>query len=405
MGVIEWLRRKLAGSAEETSGDTLSPPDDAAAVAGSIALAAALYRELAEASNALCFSPSSIEAALSMAAAGARGETAEELVTALRLARTPDSPRPAFAALLDATSGAIGVDLVVANALWAQEGHALRPEYRALVREVYRATLEEVDFRGAAESARARINAWVDATTRGHIGDLVPPGALHAETRLVLVNAIYFKGAWWSPFDPSATRDERFHRLSGTVEAPFMRQTDSFRLVEDKEIQALELPYRNGSLTMVVILPRRRGGLPALERALGGARLARWIAALDETMPRDVEVHLPRFRVEARFHLSEVLARLGARRAFDPERADFSGMTGEPRGFCLDEVLHRAFVEVKEEGTVAAAATGVLMPMAAALEPPPPPPIFRADHPFSFFIRDRGTKQVLFAGRVLDPTA
>jgi serpin B len=406
MGVLEWLRGKRAGGVGEVGAQGASASDEAAVIAGTTAFAAALYRELASGPEALFFSPSSIEAALAMTAAGTRGKTAAELAAALRLVLPPDRLHPELARLLEATRGASDVELTTANALWAQEGYALRPEYLALVRETYRATLEQVDFRGAAEAAREQINAWMDAQTKGRIHDLVPPGALDALTRLVLVNAVYFKGAWSLPFPLRATRDEPFHRLDGTsVSAPLMGQTGFYRLVKDRDTQAIELPYGKGALAMVVILPREDAGLPALEKALDGARLDRWIAQLDEAIPRQVEMHLPRFRVEAGFRLNDVLARLGARRAFDPARADFSGMTDDPVGLCIGAVLHRAFVEVNENGTEAAAATA--LPMAKGLvEPAPPPPlVFRADHPFLFLIRDRRTKLVLFLGRLMDPTA
>jgi serpin B len=405
MGVLDWLRGKRAESAAEATVGGVSTSDEAAIVAGSTAFATALYRELAAQPKGLFFSPSSITAALAMTAAGARGETATELTGALNLQLPPDRLHPALGRLLEATRSATGIELATANALWVHAGYELRPEYLALVRETCRAALEEVDFEGATEAARTRINAWVDTQTKGRIRDLVPPGVLTALTRLVLVNAIYFKGAWSSPFDPRATRDEPFHRLDdASVQAPFMRQTGPYRLIEDHDAQAIELPYGDGALAMVVVLPRKRAGLPALGKALGGARLDGLLAHLDDEDPREVEVHLPRFRVEAGFRLDDVLQRLGARRAFDQKRADFSGMTADPAGLYIGAVLHRAFVEVNEEGTEAAAATAVVMMMRGAFVAPPPPPIFRADHPFLFLIRDRRTKLVLFLGRLLDPT-
>lgn len=404
MGVLDWLRGKRTERAVKATLGETPASDDAAIVAGSTAFATALYRELAIQPNGLFFSPSSITAALAMTAAGARGETAMELAGALGLQLSPDRLRPALGRLLEATRGASGIELATANAQWVQAGHELRPEYLALVRETYRAALEEVDFEGATEAARARINAWVDTQTKGRIRDLVPPGVLTVLTRLVLVNAIYFKGSWSAPFDPRATRDEPFHPLDNApVRAPFMRRTGPYRLVEDHDAQAIELPYGDGALTMVV-LPRKRAGLPALEKALGGTWLDEILAQFDREDPREVEVHLPRFRVEASFRLDDVLQRLGARRAFDRAQADFSEMTADPAGFYIGAVLHRAFVEVNEEGTEAAAATAVMMLLGAAVVAPPLPPIFRADDPFLFLIRDRRTKLVLFLGRLLDPT-
>jgi serpin B len=184
-----------------------------------------------------------------------------------------------------------------------------------------------------------------------------------------------------------------------------MCQTAAYRLVEDRGVQSIELPYGDGALSMVVLLPRPCTGLSALERALDGARLERRIAQIDETEPSPVEVHLPRFRVEASLRLNDVLTQLGAGRAVDPARADFSGMTDDSSGLCIGTVLHRALIEVNEEGTDAAPATAVQMVEKEARSVAAPPPIFRADHPFLFLIRDRRTRQVLFIGRLLDPTA
>jgi serpin B len=405
MGVLDWLRGKRAASAGDAAVGGAPVSDEAAIVSGSTSFATALYRELAAQPGGLFFSPSSITAALAMTGAGARGETWTELATALHLVPPPERLHPALGRLLKATSGASGVELATANALWVQAGYTLRPEYLALVREVYRAALEEVDFKSAEESVRERINGWVDAQTKGRIRDLVPPGILTALTRLVLVNAIYFKGSWSAPFDREGTREEPFYRLGGAAAStPLMHRTASYRLVEDRNTQTIELPYGDGALAMVVVLPRQRDGLPTLEKGLDGARLDALLTQIDNNHPREVEVHLPRFRVEASFRLDDVLQRLGARRAFDRERTDFSGMTADPAGLYIGAVLHRAFVEVNEEGTEAAAATAVVMVLGAAMVKPAPPPIFRADHPFLFLIRDRRTKLVLFLGRLLDPT-
>jgi serpin B len=247
MGVHDWLRGRRAESAAEMGEAPAS--DEAAIVAGSRTFATALYRELATKPDGLFFSPSSITAALAMTAAGARGETAEELATALSLPLPPGRLHPALGRLLEATSGATDIELATANALWLQAGYALRAEYLALVRETYRAALEEVDFVGAGEEARARINAWVEKRTKGRIRDLVPPGVLDALARLVLVNAIYFKGSWSVPFRRQATRDEPFHRLDGSsVRAPLMQRTGSYRLVADHGAQAIELPYGDGAI-------------------------------------------------------------------------------------------------------------------------------------------------------------
>jgi serpin B len=183
-----------------------------------------------------------------------------------------------------------------------------------------------------------------------------------------------------------------------------MHRQESYRLVEDRDLQAIELPYAGGALAMVVVLPSKRDGLPALEKTLDGARLDGVLRKLDALPSREVEVYLPRFRVEASFRLEGVLEQLGVRHAFDRQQADFSGITADPAGLAIGAVIHRAFVEVNEEGTEAAAATAVVTFRGAAFAKPPPTPVFRADHPFLFFLRDRRSDLVLFLGRLLDPT-
>jgi serpin B len=419
MGLLGWL----TGQRAETPRAAVEEPrtDEAAVVLGTRAFALAVYGELSNGGGGFFCSPSSIVAVLALVAAGAGGETAAELLQALRIPLPAERLHPALAALLSQRRVPAAVppppplipgldflppqdDVETDSSLWMQTGHPLLPKYLALVRETYDAALEEVDFERAAEEARAKINAHVAAATHGRLREIVPCGSVGALTRLVLVNTVYFKRPWLSPFPLGATRDEPFFRLrGGSVDAPLMHQTDRFRLVEESDLAAIELFYQRSSLSMVVVLPKRRAGLSAVERRLDSGGLGALLARLDGAQARQVVLTLPRFRMVSTFSLGDALKALGVQRAFARDRADLSGMTSNPNGVYVSAVLHQAFVEVNEEGTEASAATATLKVTIGEAEPEPPPAVFRADHPFLFLIRNE-RRLIWFVGRVLDPT-
>jgi serpin B len=289
------------------------------------------------------------------------------------------------------------------NRLFGEETYAFEAPFLALTRDRYAAPLESVDFAGAAEAQRTHINSWVATETQDLIRDLLPQGSLDELTRLVLVNAVYFKGDWVQAFDTEATRPEPFH-VGGTTAArvPMMRQTNAHRYAEIDGVQVVEMPYQGDELAMTIVLPRERNGLGALEASFDQAAVDRWVGALT---PTRVEVVLPRFRLDdARIPLKDTLASLGMTRAFDRATADFSGMAN-PANYedelYISDCFHEAFVEVDEEGTEAAAATAVVMGSRGGA--PQPPAAFRADHPFLFMIRDLESGTILFLGRVNDP--
>jgi serpin B len=252
---------------------------------------------------------------------------------------------------------------------------------------------------GDTEQARKVINAWVEKQTKDKIKDLLQPGVLDVDTRLVLTNAIYFKGLWAQKFKKSATKEEPFHTAGGgSVKAPLMHQTGDFKYLDGGDFQALEMPYRGQGLSMVVLLPKKADGLAALEAKLTGPNLAAWLGKLRK---QEVEVALPRFKMTRALALNATLEALGMRKAFIPGGADFSGMAGSAgRRLFIQAVVHQAFVDVNEEGTEAAAATAVAV---GADSEPPPPPVFRADHPFVFLVRDNRSGSVLFLGRLANP--
>jgi serpin B len=308
---------------------------------------------------------------------------------------------PAFADLaqrLNAVQAAGDVQLSVANALWPHVDYPFLPAFLALVEANYGVALSALDYVADPEGARLQINAWAEAQTQGKITDLIPPRIINELTRLVLTNAIYFKGNWASQFDPAHTQSAPFTvQPDRQVVVPMMAQKLACGYRETEDAQIVGLPYVGDELSMLIVLPRQADGLAALEDQLTPAALGRWTHRL---RPTGVQVFLPRFKVEAAFRLDAALQALGMTDAFDVRRANFAGMDGIDMLF-ISAVLHKAFVEVNEEGTEAAAATAVVMEFRG---PPQAPPVFRADHPFLFLIRENTTGSILFLGRVVDPT-
>jgi len=365
------------------------------------AFAGDLYRALKAEPGNLVFSPYSISVALAMTREGARGESAVEMDRVLHLPQ--GGPGEGYRALASAIRPRkLGADLTyrlnVANALWGQQGYAFRPEYPARLRDAYGALFTAVDFR-RPDAARATINDWVDKATQGRIRDVLPPGRPTTDTRLVLTNAVYFKARWAHVFWESDTKEGPFTKQDGAeVRVRLMHQKEHFKYGETEKAQVLEMPYAGYDASMVVVLPKARDGLPAVEESEG---LDAWTGALKGG--REVIVTFPRFRFESPHDLTKTLQVLGMRRAFDVAQADLTGITAKEPLF-VDSVHHKAFVLVDEEGTEAAAATESLGGSADA--PPPAEPVrFTADHPFLFLIRHRETGTVLFLGRVGDPSA
>ena len=359
-----------------------------------------LYGRIRTKEGNLFFSPSSISNCLAMAYAGAKGQTAVEMSKVLH---TQFGPRPladAWASLNKdlASTADKGFELSVANALWGQKGYGFLPDYLTLVKTGFGAGFEELDFAANAEGARQTINKSVEKLTREKIKDLIGPGMLSSATRMVLTNAIYFKGAWAVPFVKSLTKDEDFTvGPDKKVRAPMMVLTESFQYADAGDCQALALPYKGGAIAMIVLLPKKPDGLADLEKGLTAEALA---DRLSRMKGQEVEVYLPKFKFAAEMLLSRTLTDMGMPEAFDAGKADFKGVNGGQEPLWISEVIHKAFVDVNEEGTEAAAATATVM---EGGEPPAPPPVFRADRPFVFVIRDVRSGAVLFVGRVANP--
>ena len=377
--------------------------DVRAVVEGNNRFALDLYAQLrADQPGNLFFSPGSLSTALGMTYAGARGDTEPQMAKVLHFTLPQEKLHPAFASLnptWNPDGKRRGYRLSVANRLWGQEGFRFLPEFLAITREDYGAELAQVDFGSQTEQARQRINAWVEEQTQGKIRDLIPSGALNSLSRLVLTNAIYFKGDWTKPFDKGDTKDAPFHVTTRqTFDVPMMYQESRFPFWAGEFLKILELPYGTGDLSIMVLLPDEIEGLAKLEARLTDDNLTRWLSGLRR---EKVRVYLPRFKLTSQFQLASTLKNLGMTLAFLSDEADFSGMDGKQDLF-ISAVLHKAFVDVNEEGTEAAAATGIVVGATAVLIPKEPP-VFRADHPFVFLIRDNRTESILFLGRLVNP--
>jgi len=373
-----------------------------ALVSSNTAFALSLYGQLGTNDGNLFFSPYSISTCLGMVYDGARGETAGQMAQALDLSTNQDQVGADFGALqteLDQLQGEGGMQFTLANGLWMQQGFPFLPAFLGNATSNYQAVLNQADFVTQADSVAGEINQWVAQKTQGIIVNLLGPGMVTQQTRLVLVNAIYYKGAWASQFSTNDTTVQPFYVAPNqTVNVPLMYQTESVGYYETASFQAVELPYRGSNVTMVVLLPRDAGGLAQLEASLTPQELAQ---VLTNMAGQPVEVFLPKFSLQMTANLIPDLESLGMTDAFTPGIADFSGMDGA-RDLFINVVVHKAFVEVDEAGTVAAAATGVGVGATVA---PPPMPVFRADHPFIFMIRDSLSGSILFLGRVVNPPA
>ena len=381
--------------------------EDAAAAGSAINdFGMALYQRIAtdDPSANLVVSPASIALALSMARAGARGQTAAEMDAVLRGLGTDEHAAwvAALDSLLNARTGSFpdesgqaqDVTLRIVNAPFAQRGFALEPPYVQALGERFGAGLRLVDYVKAAEAARVAINGWVAGQTEQRIKDLLAQGDVDDMTRLVLVNAIYLKAAWQTPFGEGATAPAPFTRLDGTtVDAPLMHTSGQFQYAAGTGWQAVELPYVSGKLSMLVIIP---DDLAAFEKALDGAALA---GIVDGLSAHEVILAMPKFGTESKLELGPILAALGMPTAFT-DAADFSGITKE-QALQISAVIHQANIDVDEKGTEAAAATAVVMRATAM---PAEPVTLTVDRPFLFALRDVESGAVLFLGRIADPT-
>lgn len=399
LSLILLLGATISSGADEVSSDTVK------IVTSNNTFALDLYAKLKSADGNIFFSPYSISTALAMTFSGARSETESQMRTALRFPSeySAEQIASAFGALqknLMAGSGKNGYELSIANGLWGQKDYKFLETFISLNQQYYGAGLNLADFKNNTEGTRNAINAWVEKETRDKIKELIKPGCLNPLSRLVLANAIYFKGEWSEPFKAHRTRPSAFILNSGeTVKVPTMHQTTDLSYAEDDNVQVLELPYGQNDISMIIVLTKEKGGLTKLESSITIEAINTW---LQNMTSQKVAVSLPKFTATSEFGLAQILQDLGMRDAFSSGKADFSGMDGSKLLF-ISAVLHKAFVDVNEEGTEAAAATAVMMECAAM--PSEPPVEFSTDHAFMFLIRDKRNGSILFMGRITDPDA
>ncbi len=402
----------LLGSIAEARSDKerITDPDVAPAdldelVRGNSTFAFDLYHALRDEEGNLFFSPYSISAALAMTYAGARGGTEQEMADALSFFLPQEKLHPAFNALdlslaqqeepVEEEGGEV-FQLSIANSVWGQKDFEFLAPFLDTLAEHYGAGLRLLDFINEPEQARETINAWVSDQTEERIPELIPQGVIDDLTRLVLTNAIYFNASWLVPFPEENTQEGTFRLLDGSeVQVPMMSLSEMLRYGEVDGVQAVRLPYTGGAFSAYVLAPPE-GGFESFEAGLDAETLDAVIAGMDDAQ---LALTMPKFEFESSFDLNDTLSELGMPSAFTGE-ADFSGMDGR-RDLFISDVIHKAFVSVDEAGTEAAAATAVVMRLTAA----PPGAEMVVDRPFLFLIRHDPTGTILFAGRVVDPTA
>lgn len=361
-----------------------------------------LYAKYKSKDGNIFYSPYSISSALAMTYEGAKGTTAEEMQAVFHFPQDATLRRESYLELYRKINKKDKkYKLSTANALWAQKDCKFLDSYFNLVEKYYGGKTTNLDFKNQTEQSRLTINNWVEKQTNDKIKDLIPAGVLSEITRLVLTNAVYFKGLWFKQFDKKQTKEEEFMvGPANKIKAKMMRLTDEetrLNYAETDKLQILELPYEGNELSMLILLPKE-DNLKAVEESLSFEKLSEWKNLLGF---KKVKVYLPKFKFETKYFMKEDLAAMGMPTAFSMV-ADFSGMTGE-KDLLISEVIHQAFVDVNEEGTEAAAATAVAMIANSIALEPKQIRIFKADHPFIFIIQDKETGGILFIGRVSNP--
>ncbi len=366
----------------------------------------ALYTHLNKnnAGKNIFFSPFSISTVFALVYEGARGSTADQIQSVFHYPKDDAARRSEYSTIIDGLNdGNSGYTLRVADALWAEKRYAFLPEYTSIARNYYDAGTINLDFHNQPENSRITINRWVDEKTNDKIKDLLPGGSITEDTKLVITNAIYFKGTWVRQFSKSDTKEDKFYVTSAKPVKVQMMQNDAYyRYAETSSMQAIEMPYTHEGgkeLSMLVVLPKGTT-LTAVENSLTGNGLADLEATLDS---QRVIVFFPKFKLETKYSLANNLKALGMPIAFS-DKSDLSGMDGT-RHLILSDAIHKAYIDLNEEGTEAAAATAieVYSESSGIGGNEPPIPVFRADHPFIFFIQDRDTGAILFMGRMMNP--
>jgi serpin B len=386
-------------------------PEIKATVDSNTAFALDLYQKLKGQPGNLFFSPYSISSSLAMTYSGARALTAIEMAGALHFNSSQTNLPSSFAELGERMSRIQRwnrITLLTANSLWGQRDYPFTGPYLDLVHQFFNTEAREVDFVHSPQAAADKINAWVGRQTKGRIQSAFNPNQFNDLTRLVLCNTIYFKGKWQHAFKLGKTKPGDFHVTTNeTVTVPMMHQNARFKAVisDHDPVELLELPYLGTDLSMIILLPQtdypppdvENPGLPDLEQRLTAENLRAWLAELDQAGGHETYVTMPRFTTSQNLDLMEPLKSLGMKSAFDEKTANFSGMDGTTN-LSISDVIHKAYVQVNESGTEAAAVTVQVVKTRSMAER------FIVDHPFIFLIRDNGSGSILFMGRIVDPT-
>lgn len=363
-----------------------------------------LYSKLSSEEGNIFFSPYSISTALGMTYAGAKNNTEKQMSKVLHFSKNQQKISKSFGLMQEKLNGIQekgDIKLGLANAIWTQMGYKFLDSYINLVQDDFKSKINQVDFvhSQSREKARKEINGWVETKTNNKIRNLIAKGILNDLTRMVLVNAIFFKGDWKYQFKERSTNKNAdfFTTPDKKTTVAMMYQKNEFRYTEDKSTLVLEMPYKGNELSMLVLLPRAKNGITELERSLTYSKLK---SLLRKMRKQEVRVFFPKFKNKNKYMMRKTLKSMGMSDAFG-RQADFSGMDGT-KNLYISNVIHQAFVEVDEKGTEAAAATAVIMmekSMASVIRIP----IFKADHPFIYMIRENSTGNILFMGRMNNP--
>lgn len=365
---------------------------------GNVRFTNSLYKAVAGKDGNVFISPISVEVVLALAYLGAAGNTAEQIASVLHLPADREDVKAGFLSLLGVLKSTENVTLELANKVFSQSGYRILPEYKTVAEKSFLSGAEELDF-ADSEGSRKVINSWIETKTNNKIRDMIPSGVLNHMTRLVLVNAVYFKGLWAKQFSADNTRFESFHLNSKeSKEVPMMHKKAKFGYLNSEELDAdiLQMHYQGLSISMFIILPHDIDGISKLEKKLAGVDLSKILTHLPE---QEVEVSIPKFKLEETTDLNDILTELGMKDMFIPHEADFSAISGK-RDLFVSSVLQKAFVEVNEEGSEAAAATAAIMMTRMLLKQT----VFHASHPFLFIIKEADNGVILFIGRFSKPS-
>jgi serpin B len=370
-----------------------------------VAFAIDLYKKQCTRSGNISWSPFSISASLAIAYAGAQGNTRKQMASALRFSLHQEDHNASFESLwltLKKLEDKGGVSLDYANSLWPQKGFEILPEYREILKTYHGASVTSLDYQLQPGEASQTINRWVEERTKGKIKDIIPPNAINSGTKMVLTNAICFRGDWEQKFEDDSTEDSEFFLSSdNSVKTRLMKRSGTFNYADTGSLQILEMSFAGGDLSMVALLPRERDGINLLEADLSSDNFKLWKNKMVSTK---VLVHFPKFEITSSFDLSEALVSIGMVDAFSSKDANFDGIARRnDSALYLSSVIHKAFVEVNEGGTQASASTSIMLSDGLSLSDPQIA-VFRADHPLIFLIQENQTGTILFMGRVSEPT-